>query len=67
MNTQKTKQYSQIFDIGIDEDVIAQIGEDISDAKALDSAINLLTEINYAYRPIKKEWADEYPEKDKNI
>ena len=30
MNTQKTKQYSQIFDIGIDEDVIAQIGEDIA-------------------------------------
>ncbi|MDD2785995.1 MAG: hypothetical protein PHS79_03825 [Patescibacteria group bacterium] len=37
-----------------------QFGEDITDAKALEEGINLLTLFNAIYRPIKKEWADEY-------
>ena len=42
-----------------------QFGEDISDAKATDEGINLLTLFNAIYRPIKKEWANEYDEKNK--
>lgn len=37
-----------------------QFGEDISDEKATEEGINLLTMMNVVYRPIKKEWADEY-------
>ena len=36
-----------------------QFGEDISDEKATEEGINLLTMMNTVYRPIKKEWADE--------
>ncbi len=36
-----------------------EFSEDISDQKALDLAINLLTIFNVIYRPIKKEWFNE--------
>jgi len=43
-----------------------QFGEDISDEKATEEGINLLTMFNAIYRPIKKEWADEWAQKHKN-
>lgn len=42
-----------------------QFGEDISDEKATEEGINLLTMFNVIYRPIKKEWLKEYEEKHK--
>jgi len=36
-----------------------EYGADISDAEALDLAVNLLTMMNAVYRPIKKEWAED--------
>lgn len=36
-----------------------QFGEEISDEKAVEEGINLLTLMNAVYRPIKKEWVDE--------
>lgn len=35
-------------------------GEDVSDELAVEEAINLLTLFNVVYRPIKKEWLEEY-------
>lgn len=35
-------------------------GEEISDELAVEEAINLLTLFNAVYRPIKKEWLQEY-------
>ena len=43
-----------------------EFGEEISDAKALDEATNLLTLMNAVYRPIKKEWLDEFNKKYRN-
>jgi hypothetical protein len=40
-----------------------QFGEEVSDAEALEQATKLLTLMNAVYRPIKKEWVEEY---DKN-
>ncbi len=40
-----------------------QFGEDISDEVATEEAINLLTLMNVVYKPIKKEWVDEYNKK----
>lgn len=37
-----------------------QFGEDISDEKATEEGINLLTLFNAVYRPIKKEWLKDY-------
>ena len=37
-----------------------EFGHDIPDDIALDEATALLTEFNTVYRPIKKEWLDEY-------
>ncbi|MCX6761121.1 MAG: hypothetical protein NTZ84_03415 [Candidatus Nealsonbacteria bacterium] len=37
-------------------------GEDISDEFAADEFRNLLTLFNAIYRPVKKEWLDEFPE-----
>lgn len=37
-----------------------QFGEDISDEKAAEEAINLLTMFDAIYRPVKKEWMDDY-------
>src|SRR5271154_2422318 len=36
-----------------------EFGEDISDQKALDSGIALLTIMNVVYRPIKKSWLED--------
>ncbi len=36
-----------------------QFNEDITDEKATEEAINLLTLFDVIYRPIKKEWVDE--------
>ena len=41
-----------------------EFGEEISDEKALQEATALLTMFDVIYRPIRKEWADEY---DNNI
>ena len=38
-------------------------GNDISDQDALESATKLLTLVNAVYRPIKKEWLEEYEKK----
>lgn len=40
-----------------------QYGEDISDEKAMDEGMALLNIMNVVYRPIKKEWADGFDEK----
>jgi len=40
-----------------------EFGEDISDEKALEEATALLTMFDAIYRPIRKEWAEEF-EKD---
>lgn len=40
-----------------------QFGEDISDAKATEEGINLLTMFNAICQPIKKFWAEEYDSK----
>lgn len=37
-----------------------QYGVEPTDAEATESAIKLLTLMNAVYRPIKKEWQDEY-------
>lgn len=37
-----------------------QFGEDISDEKATEEGINLLTMMNTIYQPIKKQWMDDY-------
>ena len=42
-----------------------QFGKDISDEKALDQAIKLLTLVDMVYRPIKKDWLEEFEEKGK--
>ena len=36
-----------------------QFGEDISDEKAAEEGINLLTMFDAIYRPIKKEWIED--------
>jgi len=43
-----------------------QFGEEISDEKAAEEAINLLTLMDAVYRPIKKEWLKELKEKEKD-
>ena len=40
-----------------------EFGEDISDEKALEEATALLTMFDAIYRPIRKEWVEDY-EKD---
>ncbi|HVM77191.1 MAG TPA: type II toxin-antitoxin system RelE/ParE family toxin [Candidatus Paceibacterota bacterium] len=40
-----------------------EFGEEISDQKALDEATALLALFDAIYRPIKKEWLDEYETK----
>lgn len=42
-----------------------EFGEDISDEKAAEEGINILTMFGAIYRPIKKEWVDELEGKDK--
>ncbi|KKU04269.1 MAG: hypothetical protein UY39_C0019G0008 [Candidatus Kaiserbacteria bacterium GW2011_GWC2_49_12] len=40
-----------------------EFGQDIPDDVATEEAINLLTMFNAIYRPLKKEWVDEYEKK----
>ena len=42
-----------------------EFGEDISDEKAAEEGINLLTMFDAIYRPIKKKWVDELETKEK--
>ena len=42
-----------------------KFGTDIDDATAMEQATNLLTLVNAVYRPIKKEWLEEYESKNK--
>jgi hypothetical protein len=44
---------------------LEEFGEEITDEKALDEATALLTIFDAIYRPIKKEWSDEYDKKNK--
>lgn len=44
-----------------------EFGEDISDEKAMDDAVNLLTFFDVVYRPIKKEWLKESGENDNQV
>ena len=37
-----------------------EFNEDISDEKATEEGIKLLTLFNAVYRPIKKEWVEDY-------
>lgn len=41
----------------------AEFGEDVPDDIATEEAINLLTMFDAIYQPIKKEWVDEYEQK----
>jgi hypothetical protein len=41
-----------------------KFGKNIDDATAMEQATKLLTLMNVVYRPIKKEWAEEYNKKD---
>lgn len=43
-----------------------EFGEDISDEKAAEEGINLLTMFDAIYRPIKKEWVDELEGKEQS-
>ena len=40
-----------------------EFGQDITDQYALEQATNLLTLMKAVYRPIKKEWLDEFEKK----
>ncbi|OGE77420.1 MAG: hypothetical protein A3B91_05055 [Candidatus Yanofskybacteria bacterium RIFCSPHIGHO2_02_FULL_41_29] len=40
-----------------------EYGEELPDDLAEDLAFNYLNLFDQVYRPIKQEWADEYPEK----
>lgn len=42
-----------------------EFNEDISDEKAMDSAVSLLTMFDKIYRPIKKKWLKDIEEKEK--
>ncbi len=43
-----------------------EYGEEISDEKAVELGINLLTLFDKIYRPVKKSWMKELLEKEKN-
>ena len=40
-----------------------EFGTEISNEFAMEQAVNLLTMFNAIYRPVKKEWMDEYESK----
>ncbi len=42
----------------------AEYNEKISDEKATEEGINLLTMFNAIYRPVKKEWLEEFEKND---
>lgn len=39
---------------------LEEFGEELSDEKATELGINLLTIFNHIYRPIKKDWLNKY-------
>lgn len=41
-----------------------EYGEDIPNEKAVELSINLLTMFDSVYRPVKREWINEYPVKE---
>lgn len=41
-----------------------KFGEDLDDQTAMEQATKLITLVDAVYRPIKKEWLDEYEKKD---
>lgn len=45
---------------------LEEFGEEISDEKAVELGINLLTIFDKIYRPVKKSWAEDYGKKSKN-
>ena len=44
-----------------------EIGEDISDEKAMEEGTSLLTLFNVIYRPVKKEWLKKLDDKDNAV
>lgn len=42
---------------------LEEFGEEISDERAAELGINLLTLFDHIYRPVKKSWLEEFPEK----
>jgi hypothetical protein len=43
-----------------------ETGQEMTDKEALDAAVALLSLFDVIYRPIPKEWSDEYDKHDKN-
>lgn len=41
----------------------SECGEELTDEKAMEEAINLLTMFNAIYRPVQKEWLEELKHK----
>lgn len=50
LNKQALEEFKEIWR--------SELGEDLSDDKATEMAINLLTITNVVYRPIRTEWSD---------
>ena len=53
------KEFKQLY--------LEEFGKEISDEKATELGINLLTLFQNIYRPVKKEWAEKLVEKIKQI
>ncbi len=45
---------------------LEEMGEEISDERATELGVNLLTLFDHIYRPVKKKWLEEFPEKTSN-
>lgn len=58
ISEQALKEFKQIWK--------EEKGEDISDEFAMEEAVNLLTIFNATYRPIRKEWLEEFIKKVSN-
>jgi len=43
-----------------------ELGEDISDEKAMELGTSLLTFFHHTYRPVKKSWLKEFSSNEKN-
>jgi len=43
-----------------------EYGQEISDERAVELGLNLLTLFDKIYRPLKKEWVKEFEEKERN-
>ena len=58
LSKEATEEFKKIW--------VEEFGEEISDERATELGINLLTLFNHIYRPIKKEWLEEFSD-DKNL